>query len=66
MPARISRRTLLAGLAAIPAISLIGCGFDRTTAGPISTVDTSISPTGFGSLPWPSPPLIPRASGSST
>jgi FtsP/CotA-like multicopper oxidase with cupredoxin domain len=40
MSARISRRTVLAGLAAMPALALVGCEFDRTTAGPISTVDT--------------------------
>jgi suppressor of ftsI len=40
MFARISRRTLLAGLAATPALTLVGCEFDRTTAGPLSTVDT--------------------------
>jgi FtsP/CotA-like multicopper oxidase with cupredoxin domain len=40
MSTRIRRRTLLAGLAAMPALGLVGCGFDRTTAGPISTVDT--------------------------
>jgi FtsP/CotA-like multicopper oxidase with cupredoxin domain len=40
MSARISRRTLLAGLAATPALTLVGCEFDRTTAGPVSTVDT--------------------------
>jgi FtsP/CotA-like multicopper oxidase with cupredoxin domain len=40
MSARISRRTLLAGLAAMPALTLVGCEFDRTTAAPISTVDT--------------------------
>lgn len=40
MSGRISRRTVLAGLAAMPALALVGCGFDRTTAAPISTVDT--------------------------
>jgi FtsP/CotA-like multicopper oxidase with cupredoxin domain len=40
MSARISRRTLLAGLTAMPALTTLGCEFDRTTAGPISTVDT--------------------------
>jgi FtsP/CotA-like multicopper oxidase with cupredoxin domain len=40
MSARIRRRTLLGGLAAVPALSLMGCGFDHTTADPISTVDT--------------------------
>jgi FtsP/CotA-like multicopper oxidase with cupredoxin domain len=40
MSARISRRTLLAGLAAMPALTLAGCELDRTTAGPLSTVDT--------------------------
>jgi hypothetical protein len=40
MSARISRRTVLAGLAAMPARTLVGCEFDRTTAGPLSTVDT--------------------------
>ena len=40
MFARISRRTLLAGLAAMPALTLVGCELDRTTAGPLSTVDT--------------------------
>jgi hypothetical protein len=40
MSARISRRTLLAGLAAMPALTVVGCEFDRTTAAPISTVDT--------------------------
>ena len=40
MSACLSRRTLLAGLAAMPALALVGCGYDRTTAAPISTVDT--------------------------
>ena len=40
MSARISRRIVLAGLAAMPARTLVGCEFDRTTAGPLSTVDT--------------------------
>ncbi|HJV12985.1 MAG TPA: copper oxidase, partial [Propionibacteriaceae bacterium] len=40
MSGRIGRRTVLAGLAAMPALALVGCGFDRTTAAPISTVDT--------------------------
>jgi hypothetical protein len=40
MSARLSRRTLLAGLAAMPALALVGCEYDRTTAGPISTSDT--------------------------
>jgi hypothetical protein len=40
MSARISRRTMLAGLAAMPALALVGCEFDRTTAGPVSTTDT--------------------------
>jgi hypothetical protein len=40
MSARLSRRTLLAGLAAMPALALVGCEYDRTTAGPISTTDT--------------------------
>jgi FtsP/CotA-like multicopper oxidase with cupredoxin domain len=35
----ISRRRMLAGMAALPALALVGCGFDRTTANPISTVD---------------------------
>jgi FtsP/CotA-like multicopper oxidase with cupredoxin domain len=39
MSARISRRTLLAGLAALPALTMAGCEFDRTTAALISTVD---------------------------
>ena len=41
MPSRIRRRTLLAGLAAVPAAGLLGCDrSDRTAAGPISTVGT--------------------------
>jgi hypothetical protein len=40
MSGRISRRTLLAGLAAMPALTTVGCEFDRTTADPIGTVDT--------------------------
>ena len=40
MPARLSRRTLLAGLAAMPTLALVGCDDDRTTAGPISTAGT--------------------------
>jgi len=43
MSARISRRTLLAGLAALPALpalTLVGCEADRTTGAPLSTVDT--------------------------
>jgi CheY-like chemotaxis protein len=34
-----SRRRMLAGMTALPALALVGCGFDRTTANPISTVD---------------------------
>ena len=33
-----SRRRMLAGIAALPALALVSCGFDRTTANPISTV----------------------------
>ena len=40
MSARLSRRSLLAGLAALPAVALMGCESDRTTAAPISTVGT--------------------------
>ena len=40
MSARVSRRTLLAGLAAMPTLALVGCEPDRTAAGPISTTDT--------------------------
>ena len=40
MSARLSRRTLLAGLAAMPTLALVGCDDDRTTAGPISTAGT--------------------------
>ena len=31
---------MLAGMAALPALALVGCESDRTTADPISTVDT--------------------------
>ena len=34
-----SCRRMLAGMAALPALAVVGCGFDRTTANPISTVD---------------------------
>jgi FtsP/CotA-like multicopper oxidase with cupredoxin domain len=40
MSARLSRRTLLAGTMALPALALLGCDYDRTTADPINTVDT--------------------------
>ena len=40
MFARLSRRTMLAGLAAMPVLALVGCEYDRTTAGPISTAGT--------------------------
>jgi hypothetical protein len=40
MSARLSRRTLLAGLAAMPALALLGCDDDRTSAAPISTAGT--------------------------
>jgi hypothetical protein len=40
MSARLSRRTLLAGLAAMPALALVGCDDDRTSAAPISTAGT--------------------------
>ena len=39
MSTPFSRRRMLAGMAALPALALVGCGFDRTTANPISTVD---------------------------
>jgi len=40
MPTRFTRRSLLAGMAALPALALVGCESDRTTADPISTVGT--------------------------
>ncbi len=40
MSARLSRRTLLASTAALPTLALLGCEYDRTTADPITTVDT--------------------------
>ena len=40
MAASLSRRTLLAGLAALPALALMSCEYDRTTARPISTTNT--------------------------
>ncbi len=40
MPTRLTRRSMLAGMAALPALTLVGCESDRTTADPISTVDT--------------------------
>jgi FtsP/CotA-like multicopper oxidase with cupredoxin domain len=40
MPTRFTRRSMLAGMAAMPALALVGCESDRTTADPISTVDT--------------------------
>jgi hypothetical protein len=40
MSARLSRRTLLAGLAAVPALALVGCDDDRTSAAPNSTAGT--------------------------
>ena len=39
MSSRLSRRTLLAGVAALPALAVLGCESDRTTADPISTVN---------------------------
>src|SRR4029450_12744939 len=40
MPTRFSRRRMLAGMAALPALTLCSCESDRTAADPISTVDT--------------------------
>src|SRR4029453_6484303 len=40
MSTRFTRRGMLAGIAALPALTLFGCDSDRTTADPISTVDT--------------------------
>jgi FtsP/CotA-like multicopper oxidase with cupredoxin domain len=40
MSTRFTRRSVLAGMAALPALALAGCESDRTTADPISTVDT--------------------------
>jgi FtsP/CotA-like multicopper oxidase with cupredoxin domain len=40
MSTRFTRRSVLAGVAALPALALVGCESDRTTADPISTVDT--------------------------
>jgi suppressor of ftsI len=40
MSARLSRRTLLAGAAALPSLAFLGCEYDRTAADPITTVDT--------------------------
>ena len=40
MSTRFTRRSVLAGMAALPALALVGCESDRTTADPISTVDT--------------------------
>jgi FtsP/CotA-like multicopper oxidase with cupredoxin domain len=40
MPTRFSRRSMLAGMAALLALALVGCESDRTTADPISTADT--------------------------
>ena len=39
MSTPFSRRRMLAGMAGLPALALVGCGFDRTTANPISTVN---------------------------
>jgi FtsP/CotA-like multicopper oxidase with cupredoxin domain len=36
---QFSRRRLLGGMATLPALALVGCESDRTTADPISTVD---------------------------
>jgi FtsP/CotA-like multicopper oxidase with cupredoxin domain len=38
--ARVSRRTLLAGLAAMPTLAFLGCEYDRTTTEPINTTDS--------------------------
>jgi suppressor of ftsI len=40
MSTRFTRRSVLAGMAALPALALVGCESDRTIADPISTVDT--------------------------
>jgi FtsP/CotA-like multicopper oxidase with cupredoxin domain len=40
MSGSFSRRRMLAGMAALPALALVGCEFDRTTAKPISSVNT--------------------------
>jgi FtsP/CotA-like multicopper oxidase with cupredoxin domain len=40
MSRSFTRRHMLAGMAALPALALVGCGFDRTTADPISTLNT--------------------------
>jgi len=66
MSARISRRTVLAGLAAMPALALVGCEFDRTTAGPISTVDTLDFSNRLRYRRWPNPPSARTGSASST
>jgi FtsP/CotA-like multicopper oxidase with cupredoxin domain len=39
MSSSFSRRRMLAGMAALPALAVVGCESDRTTADPISTVD---------------------------
>ena len=65
MSARLSRRTLLAGLAAMPTLALVGCDDDRTTAGPISTAGISTSPTGSEYQQWPSPQWMTMVSGYS-
>jgi FtsP/CotA-like multicopper oxidase with cupredoxin domain len=40
MSRSFTRRRMLGGMAVLPALALTGCGYDRTTANPISTVDT--------------------------
>jgi bilirubin oxidase len=40
MYTRFNRRRMLAGMAALPALALLGCEYDRTTANPVNTVGT--------------------------
>lgn len=40
MSTRFNRRRMLAGMAALPALALLGCEYDRTTANPVNTVGT--------------------------
>ena len=65
MSGRVSRRTLLAGLAAVPAPALVGCDDDWSGAGPSSTPAPSTSPTDSEYQHRPSPQWMTRVSGYS-
>jgi len=66
MSARLSRRTLLASTAALPTLALLGCEYDRTTADPITTVDTLDFANRLRIPPWLSLRSMPTVSASSS